>query len=75
MQTTIYVPDELHRQIKKAGINVSRICQEALREALGLVVFQGGQELEEWQIMARDLDEARKTLVRVANWIEKESGG
>jgi hypothetical protein len=32
---TIYLPDELHSEIKASKLAVSRICQEALREALG----------------------------------------
>ena len=31
----VYLPDELARRVKGAGINVSRVTQEALRDALG----------------------------------------
>lgn len=34
MKRTIYVPDDLYKQAKAAGINVSAVCQRALRAAM-----------------------------------------
>ena len=31
----VYLPDELAQRVKGAGINVSNVTQQALREALG----------------------------------------
>ncbi|MBT8201912.1 MAG: type II toxin-antitoxin system CcdA family antitoxin [Acidimicrobiia bacterium] len=31
----VYLPDDLARRVKGAGINVSKVAQEALRAALG----------------------------------------
>lgn len=31
----VYLPDDLARRVKGAGINVSNVAQEALRRALG----------------------------------------
>lgn len=31
----VYLPDDLAERVKGAGINVSRVAQEALRRALG----------------------------------------
>jgi hypothetical protein len=36
-QINIYVPDELHGEIKAARIAASQVCQQALRIALGKV--------------------------------------
>ena len=33
-QVTIYLPDDLRDQVRAAGLNVSQVCQEALRKAL-----------------------------------------
>jgi post-segregation antitoxin (ccd killing protein) len=34
MRVTIYLPDELAAEVKASELNVSAVCQEALREAL-----------------------------------------
>lgn len=34
MRLNVYVPDDLGAQVKAAPINVSRVCQAALRRAL-----------------------------------------
>lgn len=34
MRTTIYLPDDLHDQVKAAHLNVSAVCQEALAARL-----------------------------------------
>ena len=33
-QVTIYLPDDLREEVRAAGLNVSQVCQEALRKAL-----------------------------------------
>jgi hypothetical protein len=40
-QINIYVPDPLRDRVKAAGINVSRICQEALEAAVRFKEQQG----------------------------------
>lgn len=34
MRTTIYLPDDLAQRVKEADINVSGVCQDALRKEL-----------------------------------------
>jgi len=34
MRVTVYLPDALAEKVRASGINVSRTCQTALREAL-----------------------------------------
>jgi post-segregation antitoxin (ccd killing protein) len=45
----VYLPDELARRVKGAGINVSNVTQEALRRALG------ESETAEWLDRLADL--------------------
>jgi post-segregation antitoxin (ccd killing protein) len=33
-RVNVYVPDDLHRQAKRARLNVSELCQEAIRAEL-----------------------------------------
>ena len=37
VRTTIYLPDDLAGQVKQANINVSAVCQEALRRELDML--------------------------------------
>lgn len=34
MRLTIYVPEDMGRRIKTADVNISRLCQEAIRREL-----------------------------------------
>jgi hypothetical protein len=43
-QTTIWLQADLHRRAKEAGLNVSRICQAAIRAALPKVESVTGFE-------------------------------
>lgn len=49
MKITIYLPDELGARVKKAKLNVSAICQEALADRLdgkSIVCANCGQAIE-----------------------------
>lgn len=48
----IYLPDELHRLVKRRNINVSQICQDALVEALQLSAVKTNPE--PWTELTRD---------------------
>lgn len=71
-QISVYLPEDLRRRVKKAKLSVSAICQEALRAELGDDVER--DDLEEWQLAVRDLDDARKILRTAAILIEREHG-
>lgn len=45
-QTTIWLQADLHRQAKAAGLNVSRICQDAIRTALKNLEPEGSRYYE-----------------------------
>jgi len=67
---TIYVPGDLHRKIKRADLAVSKICQDALREAVG-EVLPTDDELTEGQILGREIDAMRGRLRRIADIVEE----
>lgn len=43
MNLTIYVPDDLGRQVKTSDVKVSKVCQAALRQALAREAKKKGQ--------------------------------
>lgn len=65
----IYVPAELHRKVRLADIAVSAVCQAALAMAVGEVIPEDG-ELTEGQVLARDIDDMRARLRRIAVVVE-----
>jgi hypothetical protein len=60
-KVTIYLPDDLHAAAKGAGLNISGLTQEAIRNAL---VEENGYDLEQLLTGAgKMLDDALRLVI------------
>ncbi len=49
-RVNVYLPDDLADEAKRAGLNISRLTQEAIRSSLAM------QDLAQWQQRVAGLD-------------------
>jgi len=52
-RVNVYLPDDLHNEVKAARIEVSAVCQSALREAVAVKEQGVGVQLEALQAAVR----------------------